>query len=232
MRVAVVTVVGLLLGVVPSGQKSKTTRFEKKPLIITAFTSTTNTISYCPFSRMMCDPSLRVILNTQVQNSQKRGLTYFYSVSSGTVDGSGPAVTWDLNGALIGHHTATVSVRDARGQIASATLEVKIVECSICHPPPPPCPVVTVSCPSEIEKGKPITFTANIKGDSLLGDASYEWWISSGKIVKGQFEKIMSLEPSGFPFETITATVSVRGFDPSCTGTQASCTISIKDAPR
>jgi len=158
-------------------------------------------------------------------------LTYSYSVTAGKIEGEGAQVTWDLRDAANGQYTATVSVKNKSGSSADATLTVTIADCGSCDPPPPPCPTITVECPSEVEKGKPITFTANVKGDSLLGDASYEWWASSGKIVKGQSEKKMTLEPAGFPFETITVTVSVGGFDPSCTGTQASCTISIKSGP-
>ena len=236
MRAAFFTVVAFILGVAPSSQNIRKQGDQKNQLSILAFKSSVNTISHCPFAPLSCDPTgKRINLNTTVQNTKKRALTYTYKVSAGTIDGQGAAVIWDLNGALIGLHTATVSISDGKGGTANASLEVRIVECTACDAPPPPCPVVTVTCPSEIENRKPITFTANVKGDPvlepLLGDASYEWWASSGKIVKGQSEKKMTLEPAGFPFETITVTVSVGGFDPSCTGTQASCTISIKSGP-
>jgi hypothetical protein len=178
---------------------------------------------------MCASTSRRLELNTTVEETGP--LTYAYTVSAGKIEGTGPAVIWNLGYVPIGEHSATVSVTNVKKGLATATLTVRIIECGSCDPPPPPCPTITVECPSEVEKGKPISFTANIKGDPLLDDASYEWWASSGKIVKGKSEKKMTLEPSGFPFETITVTVSVGGFDPSCTGTEASCTISIKSGP-
>ena len=236
MKTAVLIAIGLILTVATDSQKASKTDGERDSLIITAFTSTANTIGVCPFSRLMCDPNdKQVLLTTDVLNPKKRKLTYSYTVTAGVIVGQGAVVTWDLRKALIGEHTAKVSVRDSKGTSANANVTVRLVECTVCDPPPPPCPTVTVECPSEVEKGKPISFTANIKGDPVLDplfdDASYEWWASSGKIVRGQSEKKMTLEPAGFPFETITVTVSVGGFDPSCTGTQASCTISIKSGP-
>ena len=164
----------------------------------------------------------RLTLTTTVEDLGGDALTYSYKVTAGKIEGEGAQVIWNLSDAANGEYTATVSVKNKSGPRADATLTVTIADCGSCDPPPPPCPTITVECPSEVEKGKPITFTANVKGDPvldpLLGDASYEWFTSSGKILKGQSEKKMTLEPAGFPFETITVTVSVRGFDPSCTG--------------
>ena len=226
MRAAIV-IVAFLLSAAPVAQK----KTKVKPPIIKLFSSSAYSISHCPFSLSLCPRESRHLkLNTAVEDAGP--VKYAYTVSAGRIEGTGPLVIWNLDDIPFGEYDAKVSVTNAKKGLATATLKVKIVECGVCDPPPPLCPTITVECPSEVEKGKPITFTVNIKGDPsldpLLDDVSYEWFTSSGKIVKGQSERKMTLEPSGFPFETITVTVSVRGFDPSCTGTQASCTISIK----
>ena len=200
-------------------------------LSIKSFTATESTVVLCPFGSSWINNV--TTLRTHVSDgSPADSLSYTYIVPVGVIEGSGPTVFWNLERQPPGKYEAIVVVEDRKGNKARATVTINAIPSGACDPPPPPCPTITVECPSEVEKGKPISFTANIKGDpvldSLLGDASYEWFTSSGKIVKGKSEKKMTLEPAGFPFETITVTVSVGGFDPSCTGTQASCTISIK----
>jgi hypothetical protein len=236
VRAAILIVVGLSLGLATSGQNRRIRNQNKAP-VIKSFISSSSLISFCPFrssvsSSVCSNTDQRLTLTTTVEDLGSDALIYSYKVSAGKIEGEGAQVIWDLNDAVNGEYTATVSVKNKSGPSTTATLTVTKADCGSCDPPPPPCPAVTVECPGEVEKGKPVTFTANVKGDPiidpLLGDTSYEWWASSGKIVKGQSEKKMTLEPAGFPFETITVTVSVRGFDPSCTGTQASCTISVK----
>jgi len=228
-------VVLVLICVVITATAAQKTKVKKpnsatsnRSAIIKSFTASTSTVELCPFSRWMN----RTTLTTDLAERSAESLSYSYVVPVGKIEGSGPTVVWNLDRQPPGTYQAAVSVEDRKGYKAQATLTINAVVSTACDPPPPPCPTITVECPSEVEKGNPITFTANVKGDPildpLLGDASYEWWASSGRIVKGQTEKKMTLEPAGLPFETITVTVSVGGFDPSCTATQASCTISVK----
>ena len=229
MRAAVVTMVALILGVIPNDQKTKTTSSEKKSLSITAFTSSVRTISHCHWFPGSCDPTGRLVhLSTSVQNTKKRPLTYTYAVSAGTINGQGPAVIWDLNGALIGQHTATVSVKDGKGGLANASLEVRIVECTACDGPRPPCPVVTVECPTEVERGKLLTFVAIVAGGEPYETVSYTWETDPALIMDGQNSKNMTLDTQRVSVEKVTARVSVGGFDPSCTQTVGSCVTTIR----
>jgi hypothetical protein len=91
---------------------------------------------------------------------------------------------------------------------------------------PPPCPMVSVACPDEIESGKLITFLATVAGGSGVA-VSYSWRTDAGKIVEGKRNNKMSVDLQRSPHEKVTGTVKVGGFNRSC-ATTASCTVQIK----
>jgi hypothetical protein len=155
-------------------------------------------------------------------------LQYEYSTSEGTISGKGKSVTWDLNDALRGQHVVHVTVTDGKGGKVEARLTVTTVDGGSCDPPPPPCPVLKVSCPDELDKSKPFIFSALIEGDTPRYDPpTYHWKLNAGRIVKGQNEfEIEATTTGANGFDSITATVEVGGYDPSCLMT-ASCTTRI-----
>jgi hypothetical protein len=153
-------------------------------------------------------------------------LTYRYSVPAGTIEGTGGTVFWNLKNQLQGEYRATVTVEDKKGDKTTASVTVMAVWCELCKSP---CTmVVNVECPSEIESGKLITFVARVGGAPKDTALSYSWNSDAGRIVDGKIEKKMTLDLLRFPFEKVTATVSVGGYDPSCIN-QASCTTRIKE---
>ena len=227
MRAEILIVLALSLGF-PSGQKRRTTRKQSEPPIIVSFNSSSNSISFCRFNSSVCAVNDgRLTLTTTAQDLQSEALIFSYKVTAGKIEGEGSQVIWDLNDAANGQYTATVSVKNKSGVSANATLTVTIADCGSCDPPPPPCPTVTVECPSEVTKSKLIEFIATVKGGDPNMTPSYRWWTSSGKIIRGENEKRLTVELTGFPFETVTATVSIGGADPSCIA-EASCTTTIK----
>jgi outer membrane protein OmpA-like peptidoglycan-associated protein len=66
---------------------------------------------------------------------QNRPLTYSYSASVGSINGTGTTATLSTTGAPAGAITVTGTVQDDKGQTASATTNV-----SVEAPPPPPPP--------------------------------------------------------------------------------------------
>jgi hypothetical protein len=148
-------------------------------------------------------------------------LLYTWSVTGGTLSGEGKTVQWDLSAQQPGTYTATVSVNDGNGHIVPGSATVTIAECTGCVPP---CPTVSVSCPSDVDQGAPITFTASVNGDA---NVTYNWTVSAGTISSGQGTSSISVDTTGIGGQSVTATVELGGLDPSCSRT-ASCTTSVK----
>ena len=153
-------------------------------------------------------------------------LLYTWSVTGGRLSGEGRQVTWDLTGVADGTYTATVEVNDGNQHTANGSTTVTVRVCDGCAEPPKPCPTVSVSCPSDVEVGQPITFTASVTGEG--GPWTYNWSVSAGTISSGQGTSTITVDTAGIGGQSVTATVSIGGADPSCTGTTASCTTSVR----
>jgi hypothetical protein len=148
-------------------------------------------------------------------------LLYTWSVTGGTLSGEGKAVVWDLSAAQPGTYTATATVNDGNQHTAVGSTTVTIAECTDCKPP---CPTISVSCPSDVDLGAPITFTASGAGDM---NVTYNWSVSAGTISGGQGTSSITVNTDGLGGQTVTATVELGGLDPSCSRT-ASCSTSVK----
>lgn len=168
--------------------------------------------------------SYQIKLSASVGSTNRNSLLYTYSVTGGRVFGEGSKVKWDLTGLAPGSYTATAQVDNGRGQIGFASTSVTVNECANCAPA---CPGITITCPDEAED-KPrstVRFTANTS--LSVKHLTFNWSVSSGKIIKGQGKRTITVDAHGLAGQTITATVELGGIDPSCTRT-ASCTTPVK----
>jgi hypothetical protein len=178
-----------------------------------------------------CTPTgNEVTLVAEASDPDNDQLLYTWSVTGGTLSGEGRQVTWDLSGVQYGTYTATVEVSDGTLK-ANGSTTVTVGECPGCVKPPPPCPTVSVSCPSEVDPNQPITFTASVSGGEPGATWTYNWSVSAGTISSGQGTSTITVDTTGLAGQSVTATVSIGGADPSCTGTTASCTTSVKPPP-
>jgi K319-like protein len=178
-------------------------------------------------SSSSCTPTgSEVTLVANASDPDNDQLLYTWSVTGGRLSGEGRQVTWDLSGVANGSYTATVEVNDGNQHTASGNTTVTVADCTGCVPPPPPCPVVSVSCPTDVEANQPVTFTASVSNGPA--GATYNWSVSAGTISSGQGTSTITVDTNGLGGQSVTATVSVGGADPSCTGTTASCTTSVK----
>jgi hypothetical protein len=166
---------------------------------------------------------------TDVDSDQ---LLYTWSVTGGRLTGEGRSVTWDLSGVPNGTYTATVEVDDGNQHKVTSSATVTVADCPDCVKPPPPCPTVSVSCPSDVNPNEPITFTASVTSGEAGATWTYNWSVSAGTISSGQGTSTITVDTNGLAGQSVTATVSIGGADPSCTGTTASCTTSIKTPPQ
>ena len=204
------------------------------PTVTAVSASMTSILRPCPppTSSTTCTPTGdSVTLTADASDPDADQLLYTWSVTGGRLTGEGRSVTWDLSGVQNGTYTATVEVDDGNMHKATGSATVTVADCTGCVPPPPPCPQVSVSCPSDVEAGQPITFTASVTGGQEGATWTYNWSVSAGTITSGQGTSTITVDTANLGSQSVTATVSIGGADPSCTGTTASCTTSVKPAP-
>jgi hypothetical protein len=90
------------------------------------------------------------------------------------------------------------------------------------------CPAITVSCPSELGNGKPLTLTASIIGGEPGAVLTYKWTVYGGNIIQGQGTPTIRLKPDGGT--SYTGALEVGGLNPSCSS-KASCSLVILPPP-
>ena len=203
------------------------------PTVESVTPSMTAVLRPCPpgQSSTTCTPtSDEVTLVANATDPDNDQLLYTWSVTGGRLSGEGRQVTWDLTGVADGTYTATVEVNDGNQHTANGSATVTVGQCTGCVEPPKPCPTVSVSCPSDVEANQPITFTASVTGEG--GPWTYNWSVSAGTISSGQGTSTITVDTAGIGGQSVTATVSIGGADPSCTGTTASCTTAVRVPPR
>ena len=182
----------------------------------------------CPpgTSSSTCTPSAsqEIQLTAASSDPDNDTLLHTWSVTGGRISGEGRAVNWDLSGVNPGTYTASVEVNDGNQHTANASTTVTVAVCTECVPP---CPTVSVSCPSDADDGTPITFTANVSGGPSGLTPTYNWSVSAGTISSGQGTSAITVDTKGAGGQTITATVELGGVDPACSRT-ASCSTAVK----
>ncbi|MDQ5846896.1 MAG: hypothetical protein M3539_16545, partial [Acidobacteriota bacterium] len=197
------------------------------PTVSISVSSATITLP-CPpgTSSDTCTPSATrsVDLTGNGVDADNDTLLYTWSVTGGTLTGEGRGVVWDLSGVNPGTYTATVTVNDGNTHTATESTTVTVAECTNCRPP---CPTVSVSCPSDVEQGSPITFTSSVSSDASV---TYNWSVSAGTISGGQGTSSITVDTSGLAGQTVTATLELGGLDPACSRT-ASCSTSVRPLP-
>ncbi len=156
-------------------------------------------------------------------------LTYKWTTTGGRIVGDGASVTFDSTGLAPGEYTITCEVDDGCGCVAFDTKTVRVSECKPmleC----PTAPSVSVSTDS-VSVGEAVTATASISGGRNFGTPTYNWTVSAGSIASGQGTESIRIDTTGVAEgATVTATVEVRGIDPSCSNT-GSASFSTKVTP-
>jgi hypothetical protein len=199
-----------------------------QPPTVALSASTTSITLPCPTGTMSttCTPSTSQTVQLSANASDPDGdtLYYSYTVTGGRITGEGPNVTWDLTGAAPGTYAATVAVDDGCGCVTESTVNVTVAECTGCVPP---CPTLTVDCPTgPTQAGTPVTFTVNAAGGNPNVTPTFNWSVSAGTITSGQGTNSITVDTAGLAGQSITATVEVSGLAPECART-ASCTAQI-----
>lgn len=214
-----------------SQQSSKRARAKTNNKLVIQVTASRSLIELPPrsadLSRLTCElTESEVKLYANATSPHKAEINFTWQVPVGRLIKKSREVIWDLSGVQEGTYTATVEASDRHKNRGNGSITVTVVICPGWRPDPPPCPTVWVSCPSNVESKGLVTLEAAVYGGHPEIKPTYEWSLSAGKITSGQATPKLTVDVSGLSDESITATVSVGGFNPSC-HTVASCTVKL-----
>ena len=146
--------------------------------------------------------------------------TYSYTVRGGRIIGEGSNVAWDLYDAGPGFHRAIVEVQDNKKHRALSFVDIKVGFCDDCVNSEP-CPAPVLRCYNEVMAGTPITCKIEIWPRSDPGPLTFEWSArdSSGGDLGERISRrgeYVSIRTDGLGGQSVTATVEIKGLDPSC----------------
>lgn len=91
------------------------------------------------------------------------------------------------------------------------------------------CPGIVVTCPDS-GLGPTLTFFANVSGSSPSAKLSFNWTVSSGKIISGQGTASIVVDNTEARGQGMTGTVEVVGIPKEC-GNKSSCSIIVCPGP-
>jgi len=108
-------------------------------------------------------------------------MTYSYSATGGTVEGTGPEARWNSAGVAVGSYTVNVKVDDGKGGSASCAADIKVEE----KPNHPPTASLTVerspilpgertgvTCNGSDPDNDPLTYSYTATGGQIVGSGS------------------------------------------------------------
>ncbi|HTA59450.1 MAG TPA: Ig-like domain-containing protein [Candidatus Baltobacteraceae bacterium] len=127
-----------------------------------------------------------IAIHVNASDADNDPLTYSYTATGGTVDGTGPDVRWNPSGLAIGSYTVNAKVDDGHGGTASCATDVAVAK----RPNQPP----VISCAPERnpiiagERVKIVSTASDPDGDPL----TYSYTATAGQISgngpAGQFD--------------------------------------------
>jgi outer membrane protein OmpA-like peptidoglycan-associated protein len=163
-----------------------------------------------------------VAVHVEASDPDNDALTYSYTATGGTVEGTGADARWNSASVAVGSYTVNAKVDDGKGGTASCAADIKVEE----KPNRPPTATLSVER-SPIQPGERTGITCN-GSDPDNDPLTYSYTASGGKIVGSgssvQFDST-GLQPATY---TVTCTVNDgRG------GTaEASGNVEVKEPPQ
>ena len=130
-----------------------------------------------------------VAIHVDATDVDKIGLTYSYTATGGTVDGTGPNARWNPSGLAIGTYTVNVKVDNGHGGTASCAADVAVTK----RPNRPPViscapernPIiagerVTIKSTASDPDGDPITYSYSASAGQITGNGPTAVFDSTG----------------------------------------------------
>ena len=130
-----------------------------------------------------------VAIHVNASDPDNDPLTYTYTASSGTVDGTGPDARWNSTGLSEGTYTVTTQVSDGKGGTASCATDIK-VEARPNRPPTASLAVerspilpgehTGITCTGNDPDNDPLTYTYSASGGQITGTGSSAQFDATG----------------------------------------------------
>ncbi|HET8922059.1 MAG TPA: OmpA family protein [Candidatus Acidoferrum sp.] len=130
-----------------------------------------------------------VAVHVNASDPDNDPLTYSYSATGGTVEGTGPDARWNSAGVAAGTYTVNVKVDDRRGGTAACAADIKVEE----KPNRPPTATLSVdrspilvgertgiSCIGSDPDNDPLTYSYTSTGGQIVGSGSNVQFDSTG----------------------------------------------------
>jgi len=122
-----------------------------------------------------------VAVHVNASDPDNDPLTYSYTATGGTVEGTGPEARWNSTGVAVGSYTVEVKVSDGKGGIASCVADIKVEEkpnhpptaaLSIERSPILPGERTGVTCNGSDPDNDPLTYSYTATGGQIVGSGS------------------------------------------------------------
>jgi outer membrane protein OmpA-like peptidoglycan-associated protein len=117
-----------------------------------------------------------VAVHVNASSPESLPLTYSYTATGGSVEGTGPDARWSSSGLSVGSYTVNAKVDDGKGGTASCATDIRVEE-KPHHPP-------TISCaanPSTVLPGERSTIASTASSPDNL-DLTYSYSAAAGQV--------------------------------------------------
>jgi outer membrane protein OmpA-like peptidoglycan-associated protein len=130
-----------------------------------------------------------VTVHVNASDPDNDPLTYGYTATSGTVEGTGPDARWNSTGVAPGSYTVNAKVDDGRGGTASCSADIKVEEkpnrpptasLSVERSPILPGERAGVNCNGADPDNDPLTYSYTATGGQIVGSGSNVQFDSAG----------------------------------------------------
>jgi outer membrane protein OmpA-like peptidoglycan-associated protein/opacity protein-like surface antigen len=164
-------------------------------------------------------------VSVQATASDARGLplTYVWTASGGTVEGTGPQARWSSSGLAVGDYTITARVTNSKG-VANSCEAIVHIEARPNHAPTMTCS----ASPTSVHPGEPVQITASAADPD--NDQLTFRWTSNGGQVSGTGAQVQ-VDTAGLAASHYTATGRVEDGRGGAADCQASFDVAAPPPP-
>jgi hypothetical protein len=157
-----------------------------------------------------------VAVHVNASDPDNDPLTYSYTASSGTVEGSGPDARFNTAGLAEGTYTVNAKVDDGRGGTANCSADITVakkphhpptISCSTDHSPILPGERTGITATANSPDGLPLTYSYSATGGQVTGDGPKATFDSTG-LAAGSYT-VKCTASDGQPDGTVEATTTV-----------------------